>query len=197
MLHSEAFLSKFKPVDEITKLPVYLDDFSLVPHGYHNYGPGKCIFYLGEEPLVVRSMETIKTFLDMMPFASYADRTNTVGAGLTVLLRRLWLGEKPLILVTSTLSHGGKGTITEFFCGRVPKANLLYEALDWPIQQQFQKQIQNNPDIGVVMFDNVRVDSAGGRSGFIRSAFVEGFITSPEITLASPGAGEVIHLVNQ
>ena len=197
MLHSEAFLGKFKPVDEVTRLPVYLNDFSLVPSGYHDFGPGKRILYLGDESLVVRSMETIKTFLGMMPFVSNADRTNTVGAGLTVLLRWQWPGEKPLILVKSTLSHGGKGTITAFFQGRVPKADLLYEALDWPIQEQFQRQIQTNPDIGVVVFDNVRVDSAGGRGGCIRSAFVESFVTNAEITLASPGAGEVIHLINK
>jgi len=197
MLQSEAFLGNFLPVDHVTRLPVYLDDFSTVAPGYNDLGPGNRIFYLGREPPVVRSTATINAFLDAMDFASTADRTNTVAAALTVLLRWLWRGEKPLVLVTATKSHSGKGTITDFFRGAVPKADLLYESVDWPMQQQFQRQVQKDADIGVVGFDNVRLDSSGGRAKFLRSAFVEGFVTAAEITLASPGAGEVIRLANK
>lgn len=194
MLQSEKFLGNFLAVDELTTLPMYLPDFSLASPGYN---PGNRILYLGEEPLVVRSLDTINAFLNAMDFATTADRTNTVAAALTVLLRGLWQGEKPVVLVTATQSHSGKGTITDFFRGAVPKADLLYEDRDWPMQQQFQRQIQRNPDIGIVVFDNARLDSAGGRAKFIRSAFVEGFITNAEVTLASPGAGEPIRLKNK
>ncbi len=197
MLHSEEFLGKFKAVDEVTGLPMYLDDFSLVPPGYNDFGPGKRILYLGEDPPVVRSLETINAFLSVMSFATTADSTNTVGAALTVLLRHQWTGEKPLVLITATQSHSGKGTVTDFFRGAVPKADVLYESLDWPMQDQFQRQVKKTPDIGVVLFDNVRLDSSGGRARFIRSAFVEAFVTNGEITLASPGAGEPIRLVNK
>ena len=54
-----------------------------------------------------------------------------------------------------------------------------------------------DPDIGVIVCDNVRLDSAGGRGNIIRSGFLESFITSPEITLASPGAGEPLRLRNR
>ena len=99
-------------------------------------------------------------------------------------------------MVTATKSHAGKGTITDFFRGNVPQAVILYQNLDWPIQSQVQRHISQNPDIGIVCFDNARVDTAGGHGRFIRSACIESFVTSPEIKLASPGAGESIHRTN-
>ncbi len=197
MLKSEAFLGQFIPVDVVTTHPVYLDDFSLTQPGYNDGGPGNYILYLGPKPEIARTTETIERFLKVMAFASNADSTNTVGAALTVLLRRLWPGQKPVILVTATMSHSGKGTITDFVRGNVAKADVLYEANDWPMQSQFQRQVKSDPEIGVVLFDNVRCDSAGGRAQFIRSAFIESFITNAEITLASPGVGEAIHLDNR
>ena len=196
MLRSEKFLRKFRSVDEVTIHPLYRDDFALARPGYNNGGPGQRILYLGAEPAIVGSTETIERFLDVMAFASNADRTNTVAAALTVLLHRNWPGQKPVVLVTATKTHSGKGTLTDFFRGSVPKADVLYEALDWPMQQQFQRQVQANPEIGVVVFDNVRSDSSG-RSNFIRSGFIESFVTSADVTLASPGAGEAIHLENR
>lgn len=147
MLRSEAFLTNFLPVDEVTTHPVYMDDFTLVQPGYNDGGPGNRIFYLGPPPVVAYSMEAITRFLDVMAFATNADRTNTVAAALTVPLRRCWLGHKPVILVTATKTHSGKGTITEFFRGSVPKADILYEAIDWPMMNQFQRQLQVTPDI--------------------------------------------------
>lgn len=65
------------------------------------------------------------------------------------------------------------------------------------MQSQFQRQIRLDADIGLVVFDNVRLDSAGGRATMIRSAFLEGFVTSAEVTLASPGAGEALRVRNK
>ena len=155
MLRSEKFLAKFRSVDEVTTHPLYQDDFDLARPGYNPGGHGQRILYLGHEPEIAGSTATIER-LDVMPFASNADRTNTVAAALTVLLRRKWPGQKPVILVTSTKSHSGKGTITEFFRGGVPKADVLYESLDWPMKYEFQQQVKSNPEIGVVVFDNVR-----------------------------------------
>ena len=196
MLRSEAFLRQFLPVDEVTTQPLYLDNLSLARPGYNDGDPGRRIIYVGSEPEIADSTETMERFLDVMAFASDADRTNTVGAALTVLLRRHWSGQKPIIIVTATKSHSGKGTVIEFFRGSVPKADVLYESIDWPMQSQFQRQVQGNPDIGVVIFDNVRCDSSG-RAHFIRSAFIESFVTNAEVTLASPGAGEPLHLENR
>src|SRR5438132_232996 len=98
---------------------------------------------------------------------------------------------------SATKSHSGKGTVTDFIRGSVPKADILYESLDWPMQNQFQKQFQLDPDIGVIAFDNVRLDSSGGRAKFIRSAFVESFVTMPELILASPGVGDPVRLHNK
>jgi hypothetical protein len=196
MLRSEAFLCQFRPVDEVTTHPLYLDDLSLARPGYNDGGPGKRIIYFGPEPEIADSTEAIQKFLGVMAFATEADYSNTIGAALTVILRRHWLGQKPVVLVTSTKSHSGKGTITEFFRGSVPKADVLYESIDWPMQSQFQRQVHGNPDIGVVIFDNVRCDSSG-RAQFIRSAFIESFVTNAEVTLASPGAGEAISLENR
>jgi len=65
------------------------------------------------------------------------------------------------------------------------------------MQSQFQQQYARNPDIGMMCLDNVRLDSAGGRGRFIRSAFLESFLTSPEIHLASPSVGQPARLKNR
>lgn len=196
MLHAEAFLRQFRPVDQVAKTALYLDDFSILQPGYHDGGDGQRLLYVGPEAHIADSTETIHRFLEVMDYASNADRTNTVAAALTVLLRHRWPGEKPAILVTATKSHAGKGTITEFVRGAVPKADILYENIDWPMQSQLQRQISHDPDIGMICLDNVRLDSAGGKAKCIRSGFIESFVTNPEVTLASPGAGEPARLKN-
>jgi len=196
MLKSEAFLSNFLPLDAVTTHPLYLDDFTLVQPGYNDGGPGNRILYVGPTPKISDSMDAITRFLDVMPFATNADRTNAVAAALTVPLRRCWRGAKPAVLVTGTKTHSGKTTITEFIRGNTPKADLLYEDNDWPMQHQFQAQLKVAPDIGVVVLDNVRCDSSG-RASMIRSGFLESFITNPDVILASPGAGEAMRVQNQ
>ena len=196
VLRSEEFLRNFPPVDQVVRHPFYHDDLSLCKAGYNDSGPGKRVLYVGQKPEIGTSVEYVSRFLDVMDFATSADRTNVVGAALTVRFRNLWLGQKPLILVTATKSHAGKGTITDFIRGPIPTADILYEPIDWPMQAQFQRQIKANPEVGVVLFDNVRLDSAG-RGKFIRSAFLESFITSPEVTLASPSVGESLTLENR
>jgi hypothetical protein len=196
MLNSEAFLKQFRPVDSVARTPLYLDDFSHVRPGYHDGGEGQRLLYVGPAPRIADSTETINCFLDVMAFASNADRTNTVAAALTILLRHRWPGEKPVVLVTANKSHAGKGTITDFIRGAVLKADILYENTDWPMQSQLQRQISDNPEIGMICLDNVRLDSAGGRARCIRSGFIESFVTNPEIILAAPGVGELARLKN-
>ena len=197
MLRSEAFLGQFLPLDEVVSEPFYLEDFSLAKSGYTDGGPGQQVLYVGPEPEIADSTATIEQFLDMMDFATNADRTNAVAAALTVRLRHHWLGEKPLINVTGTKSHSGKGTVTDFIRGNVAKADILYETTDWPMQSQLQRQLHADPQIGMIILDNVRNDSAGGGAKFIRSGFIESFVTNPEIMLSSPGAGPVLRLKNR
>jgi hypothetical protein len=196
MLRSEKFLGQFRPVDVVSTRPFYLDDFALVRPGYTDGGPGQCILQLGFEPQIADSTATIELFLDEMFFATNADRTNAVAAALTVLLHHHWLGQKPVILVSANRSHSGKGTVTDFFCGNVPKADLSYQDDDWPIRYELPRQLEHSPEIGVIVFDNVRCDSSGGRSKFIRSAFIESFVTNPMIALAPPGVKDVVHAEN-
>lgn len=197
MLRSEAFLQNFLPLDEVATQPFYLADFSLAKPGYTDGGPGQRMLYVGLEPEIADSTATIDQFLNMMDFATNADRTNAVAGAVTVRLRDHWLGEKPLINVTGTKSHSGKGTVTDFIRGPVPKADILYQVTDWPMQSQLQRQVLLNPDIGMIVFDNVRTDSAGGGAKFIRSGFIESFVTNREIVLASPGAGRALRLENR
>lgn len=197
MLRSEEFLRQFLPVDEVTQTPFYLDDFSLVQPGYNDGGLDNRVLFVGETNSVAESTETIQRFLDVMAFATNADRTNAVAAGLTVLLRRHWRGEKPLVLLTATKSHSGKGTVTDFIRGSVPKTDILYESIDWPMQSQLQRQIGITPDVGMIVIDNVRLDSSGGKAKFIRSGFLESFVTNPEVILSCPGAGEPLRLDNK
>jgi hypothetical protein len=197
MLRSETFLSCFRPLDAVVRTPYYLSDFSLGPPGYHDGGVGERVLYVGPTPDIAETTETIVRFLGVMDFATAADRTNAVGAALTVQLRHHWSGEKPLVSLTATKSFAGKGTVAEFVQGSVSKADVLYESLDWPMQRQFQMQVQADPSVGLVVFDNVRLDSSGGRAKLIRSGFLESFITSREVVLASPGAGKPMRLANR
>jgi hypothetical protein len=189
MLQSELFLGQFPAVDEVTQLPTYLDGFRLAAPGLNSDANGDSVLYLGPTPTVAETMQAVTDFLDEMAFASNADRTNTVGAALTLVLRRFWPGAKAVVLVTATKSHSGKGTIIDFIKGRTATAEILYEKLDWTMQTQCQRQLQANPAIGLINFDNVRLDSAGG-GGCIRGGFVESFVTNKEINLAAPGVGK-------
>jgi hypothetical protein len=192
MLCTEEFLGNFEPVDEVTSRPIYLNDFTLAQPGYNDGGPGDRILFVGDPVQPAETTETIDTFLDVMEFASNADRTNTVAAALTCMLHRMWHGGKPAVIVTATKSHAGKGTVTDFIRGSVPKADILYQTTDWPMESQFQKLLRLKPDIGFVVFDNVRLDSAGGRSQCIRSGFIESFVTNEEAILACPTGGTPI-----
>lgn len=192
MLRSEAFLRRFRPVEEVARHPFYRPDFTLARPGYHDR-----TLYVGPQPEIADGLDSVNTFLGVMEFETTADRTNAVAAALTVRLRHLWPGGKPLVLVTATKSHAGKGTVTEFVRGSVPKADLLYQGVDWPMESQFHRLLKTDLDTGVVVLDNVRLDSAGGHGRMIRSAFIESFVTNPEVTLASPSAGEPLRFANR
>ena len=128
MLKAECFLGQFRPVDRVSRYPIYQSDFSLVRPGHHQDRHGMWLLSVGPEPRARDGIATIARFLDAMAFAGPADRANAVAAALTVRLRHLWLGEKPLILVTGSKSHAGKSTVTDFVKGTVPSADLLYRA---------------------------------------------------------------------
>ena len=98
--------------------------------------------------------------------------------------------------MTATKSHAGKGTVIEFIRGNTPKAELLYENIDWPMQRSLQEQLHLNPEIGVINFDNVRIDSSG-RAKIIRSGFLESFVTNSEIILGSATSKKPIHTANK
>ena len=112
-LRSLVFLDHFRPVDRVTRDSLYFEDFTPTAPGYHDRGEGRRILHVGPPPAISVSMETTTTFLDVMDFDTDADRTNAVAAALTVLLRDLWPGEKPIVVITATRSHAGKGTIAE------------------------------------------------------------------------------------
>ena len=190
MLATECFLGAFLPVKRIVTSPVYLPDFTLTQPGYNPGG----ILYLGPPPLVSESLEFTNKFLDVMEWASDADRTNAVAAALLVHLRLHWPGGKPVILITATVSGAGKGTVMKYAAGNVRRASILYENLDWPIQRQLQPQLNAHPDIGVITSDNVRTDSSHSRE--IRSGFLEGFITDQEIIMNAPGGGPEVRTPN-
>ncbi len=190
MLATECFLGAFRPVQRIVTSPVYLPDFSLTQPGYNPGG----VLYLGPAPAVSESLEFTSRFLDVMEWAGSADRTNAVAAALLVHLRLLWPGGKPVVLITAIVSGAGKGTVMKYAAGNVRRASILYENLDWPIQRQLQPQLNAHPDVGVITSDNVRTDSSHSRE--IRSGFLEGFITDPEIIMNAPGGGPEVRTPN-
>lgn len=147
MLRSEEFLTQFLPLDEVVTESIYLEDFSVCKVGYTDAGVGQRILFVGQEPVIAESIATIEEFLGLMDFETNADRTNAVAAALTVKLCRHWPGQKPVVIVTASKSHSGKGTITDFIRGSAPKADILYQEKDWPMQSQFQQQLRMNPQI--------------------------------------------------
>jgi hypothetical protein len=197
MLKSEVFLESFRPVDQVGGTPFFLRDFRLCTPGYNDDGPGNRVLYIGPEPRIAETTETIDQFLDVMPWHSNADRTNAVAAAITRILHDHWPGEKPLILVTANKSHAGKTTVSDFIRGLASKADILYESLDWPMLSQLQRQLREDPQIGMIALDNVRMDSAGGRARCIRSAFIERLVTDPEVNLASPDVGDPVRQDNR
>jgi hypothetical protein len=90
MLASETFLGQFQPLDQVILKPLYLPDFSFAQPGYQDGAEDGFLLYLGPEPRIVSSTDSINAFLDVMEFASNADRSNCVAAALTVLLRNHW-----------------------------------------------------------------------------------------------------------
>ena len=193
MLRAEAFLQRFRRVDTITGLPHFLPDFSLTRPGFNDGGDGHRIFYTGESPTISNSMDTINAFLDVMDFDTNADRTNTVAAALTVVLRNHWLGGKPILNVTATKSHAGKDTIIAFATNEAKSVSISYQPTDWPFERAFVGALNTNPDTAVLVMENARLYS---RDRFIASAYLERFVTDPHPFLFSTGTGGPVRRLN-
>ena len=185
MLGTETFLGQFRMVDLVTTTPVYLPDFTLTQPGL-NEGGGQRILYVGEEPVVSDSMDAINAFLDVMPFESEADRTNAVAGALTVMFRNHLSGGKPVLIVTANKSHAGKDTVIAFAAGMAGSVSISYQGTNWALERSFVGALKSNPDVGVVVIENARLDR---RDRFIASAFLERFATDPEPFLFSTGTG--------
>ena len=157
MLASEVFLLQFRVLDEVATSPRFLENFDLTVPGYNNGGNGQCILHIGEAGRVSQSTDTIRAFLDVMDFATNADRTNAVAAALTVMLRNHWPGGKPVLVVTSTKSHGGKDTVILFAAGFTPQTSISYEPADWALQAAFVASLRKEPELGLVNVENARL----------------------------------------
>lgn len=193
MLESEAFLQQFRPVDTVEKTSKYLSDFTLTMPGYNDGGYGQRVLHIGDDPRIELVPDAITRFLDVMAFATQADRTNAVAAALTVLLRNHWPGAKPCLVVTSTKSHGGKETIVAFAAGATRSASIGYERADWALQKAFVMALKNEPEIGLIDVENARLDHGQGE---ISSAFLERFLTDAEPLLHTTGIGRPFRRVN-
>jgi hypothetical protein len=181
MLHSRHFLGNFPKVKDVVTTPVVLSNNTPSQPGYN---AGDALLYLGPGVTTGRNTDTIRRFLDAMEWASNADRTNAVAALLTVPFRFRFPGGKPLILVTASKSHSGKGTLVEFIRGKTPKVELLFEDKDWPMQKVLHQQLIELPQAGIINLDNVRTDSSG-RAKLIRTGFLESLITTGDLVLSS------------
>ena len=193
MLSSRNFLSNFRRVEEVVTTPVALADFSISRPGFNARGG---ILHLGPAVVVGQGMDAVKKFLEVMDWHGNADRTNAVAAALTVSFRHHFPGGKPVVLVTASKSHAGKGTLTEFIRGRTAKAEISYEDKDWPMQRNLHEQLLHKPEVGVINLDNVRTDSSG-RARVIRTGFLESFVTNPEIVLSSASSRSPIRCANK
>jgi hypothetical protein len=193
MVISEVFLQNFRPVDDVTRVAHYLPNFELTTPGYNDGGPGNRLIYVGPEVEVADSLDAVNAFLDVMSFASEADRTNAVALALTVLLRNHWAGAKPIGVITATKSHAGKETIVEFAAGGTPKVSVDYERTDWAFRQGFVATLKACPEAGVVNVENARL---GKGDRFVASASLERFLTDPEPVLHSTKARDAVKVKN-
>lgn len=192
MLASESFLGQFRQVDQVSTTPAYLPDFTLTRPGL-NEGGGQRILYVGEEPVVSDSMDAVNAFLDVMAFESEADRTNAVAGALTVLLRNHLPGGKPILVVTANKSHAGKDTVITFAAGGAGSVSISYQATNWAVERNFVGAVKSNPDVGVVVIENARLDRG---DKFLASAFLERIATDPEPLLFSTGTGPPVRRRN-
>jgi hypothetical protein len=181
MLRSRHFLGHFPKVKEVVTTPIVMSNDAVARPGYN---AGDALLYLGPAVTTAKNTDTIRKFLDAMQWASNADRTNAVAALLTVPFRFRFPGGKPLILVTASKSHSGKGTLVEFIRGKTTKVELLYEDKDWPMQKVLHQQLIELPQAGIINLDNVRTDSSG-RAKLIRTGFLESLITTGDLVLSS------------
>ena len=192
MLLTESFLGEFEPVDLVSHEPLYLPDWTLTKPGYNDGGPGHRIYYTGGKAEVSDSLETIKAFLDVMEFEDNADKTNAVGAALTVMHRNHRPGGKPIIVATAPKSHAGKDTIISFATGTAKSVAISYQSKGWPVERNFVGAIKSVPEAALLAVENARLD--GG--AFIASAFLERFCTDPEPFLFSTGTGAPVRIRN-
>jgi hypothetical protein len=195
MLHAKVFLKNFREVKDVATTPVVLSDFTLAQPGYNELD---AVLYLGSATGSAAKMDATIRFLDVMEWASNADRTNAVAAFLTIPHRLWWPGGKPFILVTANKSHAGKTTVCEFInIDKTATARIEYEDKDWPMQNQLYTQLMQKPEIGIISFDNVRTDSSGGRAKVIRSGYVESFVTSSEVVIGRATAHKAVWAANK
>jgi hypothetical protein len=192
MLASECFLGRFRRVDQVSTTPAYLPDFTLTRPGL-NDGGGQRILFVGPEPVVSGSLDAINAFLNVMSFETESDRTNAVAGAITVLLRNHLPGGKPVLVVTANKSHAGKDTVITFAAGMAGSISISYQATNWAVERNFVGAVKSNPDVGVVVIENARLDR-GDR--FVASAFLERFATDPEPLLFSTGTGPPVRRRN-
>jgi len=194
-LQSEAFLQAFRVVDEVIRSPRFFGaEFTLTAPGYQDGGQGQRCLYAGLPATIAANTETIKTFIDAMPFETRADGTNAVGAALVRMLRNYWPGGKPLVPISSSKSHSGKGTIVDFIAGTERQISISYQAnADWPLERSFVGALKAHPDVGLINIDNAR---AGRGARVIASSFIERVATDPKLFLFSTGSGRPVQRTN-
>jgi hypothetical protein len=141
----------------------------------------------------VRSLDATNAFLDAMSFATDADKTNAVALKLTVMLRNLWAGEKPVGVLNSTKSHGGKETVITFAAGSTRKVSIDYQRTDWAFRQGLIAGLKSCPDAGVVNIENARLERG---EKYIASATLERMLTDPEPALHSSKASHALKFRN-
>jgi hypothetical protein len=180
MLRSRSFLDNFPVARDVVTTPVVLLDWTPSRPGFNPGG----VLHLGPAAAVGRGLETTNRLLDVLEFDGGASRTNAVAAALTVLFPHHWCGAKPLVLVTGTKSHSGKGTVGMFIAGGCARVDILYQNRDWPMEQSLQRQLTERPETRVIVFDNVRLGSSGGGRE-IRTGLFESLITSSELILSA------------
>ncbi|MSR55677.1 MAG: hypothetical protein EXS09_20710 [Gemmataceae bacterium] len=189
MLKAEVFLQQFPPLDRVLTRPLYLPNWSVTAPGYQDGGRTQRYLFAGTPTRCSYDLKTINQFLDVISFASNADRTNAVAMALTVRLRNHWPGQKPWFMIAANKSHAGKGTVAAFATGHDEPTQITYDTTDWAFRSTVVAAFNARPELPTLLIDNVRMD---GRDRVVKSAFLEGLLHDPEPRLYAPGLGKPI-----
>jgi hypothetical protein len=109
------------------------------------------------------------------------------------MLRNFWPGAKPVGVITSSKSHGGKETLVCLAAGNTPKISVDYQVADRAFRQGLVAGLGCCPEAGLINIENARL---GMGDRFVASATLERILTDRNPALHSSKIRNALKLKN-